>query len=104
MAATTGLVELSIMDCTSKRLAPLETPPNSEMSAPAMNVRPAQMSTMAVAAGSAMAASKPWKSPSRTLKLSALTGGESRVMTATSPSRVRSVTSLTAGMTLPGRR
>src|SRR6476646_9969439 len=98
MAATTGLGELSIMACTSKRLAPFDAPPNSEMSAPAMKVRPAQMSTMAAAAGSAMAALNPSNSTSRTLKLNALTGGESRVMTATSPSSVRSVTSLTAGI------
>src|SRR4029077_5450722 len=98
MAATTGLGELSIISWTSNRLAPLDAPPNSEMSAPAMNVRPPQIRTMAAAAGSAMAALNPSYSPSRTLKLSALTGGESMVRTATSPSRVRSATSLIVGM------
>ena len=59
MAATTGFGELSIISWTSKRLAPFWAPPNSEMSAPAMKVRPAQIRTMAAAAGSAMAALKP---------------------------------------------
>ena len=49
-------------------------PPNSVMSAPAMNVRPSQIRTMAVAAGSAIAASKPSNSPSRTLKLERVHG------------------------------
>ena len=36
-------------------LGPVVIPPNSEMSAPAIKVRPAQMRTIAAAAGSAMA-------------------------------------------------
>src|SRR5437899_2614631 len=68
-------------------------PPNSVMSAPAMKVRPSQISTMALASD-AMAALKPSNSPSRTLAESAFTGGEFKVMTATSPSWVRVVTEL----------
>jgi len=56
------------------------------MSAPAMKVRPAQTSAIALTASSARARSIPALMPARTAWLSALTGGLSTVMTATSPS------------------
>jgi hypothetical protein len=68
------------------------------MSAPAMNVRPAQISTTALIAGSAAAAAIPSERPSRTSADSALTGGESSVSTPMSPSMVRSATALIAVM------
>jgi len=99
IAAITALGLFSIMFWTSNRLAPFEAPPNSLMSAPAMKVRPAQISTMALTASSAMAALKPSKSPSRTFADRAFTGGEFSVMMAMSPSRVSSVTEFIAAMT-----
>ena len=93
MAAITGFGEFSMVACTSGRLAPFMAPPNSVMSAPAMKVRPSQISTPALAS-EAMACLKPSNSPSRTLADRAFTGGEFRVTTATSPSRARVVTSL----------
>ena len=53
------------------------------MSAPAMNVVPAPISTIASAAGSADARATALSMPSQTAGLSALTGGLSIVMTAT---------------------
>src|SRR5436853_3589882 len=64
--------------------------PNSEMSAPAMNVRPAQTMTMACTAASAPACVIASRSPCRTCWLNALTGGLSTVITATRPRLVRS--------------
>ena len=81
---------------TSGSVAPCDGLPNSEMSAPAMKVRPAQISTIALTAGSAAACWTPSRRPSRTSADSALTGGELMVSTAISPSRVRSVTALMA--------
>ena len=98
MAAITGLGAFSIISWTSNREGPREAPPNSVMSAPAMKVRPSQISTMALTAGSAVAALKPSNRPSRTLAERAFTGGEFRVMTAMSPSIERSVTGLMAVM------
>src|SRR2546426_9016005 len=60
------------------------------MSAPAMNVRPAQTMTMACTAPSAVACLIPSCSPLRTCWLSALTGGLSTVSTATRPWAARS--------------
>src|SRR6185369_16069502 len=93
IAAITGLGEFSMVACTSGRLAPFMAPPNSVMSAPAMKVRPSQISTIALASD-AIAALNPSDSPSRTLAESAFTGGEFRVTMATSPSWVRVVTEL----------
>src|SRR2546423_5827084 len=59
------------------------------MSAPAMNVRPAQTITMAWAADSEMACLRPSWRPCRTCWLSALTGGLLTVSTATRPWRSR---------------
>ena len=72
--------------------------PNSEMSAPAMKVRPPQMMTTALTAPFASAASTPRLRPSRTACDSAFTGGESIVTTATSPSIARSATELIAAI------
>jgi hypothetical protein len=55
MAATTGFVAFSTAVCASNRLAPFCAPPNSLISAPAMKVRPSQISTTALTAGSASA-------------------------------------------------
>ena len=98
MAAITGLVAFSMASCTSSRLAPFCAPPNSVMSAPAMKVRPSQISTTALAAGSARAWAMPIAIPSRTPADRALTGGELSVRTAMSPSTVRSATALMAVM------
>ena len=87
MAAITGLGEFSIASCTSNRLAPFCAPPNSVMSAPAMKVRPSQISTIALAPASSAAAFMPPARPSRTLADKAFTGGELSVITPTSPSR-----------------
>ena len=104
MAATTGLLQPSMASCTATRLGSCEGLPNSEMSAPAMKVRPAQISTAARAEASASTASNAAFSPARTLAESAFTGGESRVTTATPSSIARSVTSLIAVMgVLSGR-
>src|SRR5262249_26321350 len=57
------------------------------MSAPAMKVRPAAVSTIAWIDGSLSARSKQSFKPARTACLSALTGGLSTTMTATAPGR-----------------
>ena len=62
---------------------------NSVMSAPAMNVRPAQARTTPVTSASPIAARMVSQSPWRTCRLKALTGGLSMVMTAM-PSRTSS--------------
>ena len=63
-----------------------------------MKVRPPQISTIALAAGSAAACRIPSRKPSRTAAESAFTGGELMVRTAMSPSNVRSATELMAAM------
>src|SRR5438874_364976 len=70
------------------------------MSAPAMNVRPAQTITMAWAAESDMACLRPSWRPCRTCWLSALTGGLLTVSTATRPRRSRSTDLVMAVMGL----
>src|SRR5438094_932678 len=70
------------------------------MSAPAMNVRPAQTITMAWAAESEMACLRPSWRPCRTCWLSALTGGLLTVSTATRPRRSRSTDLVMAVMGL----
>jgi hypothetical protein len=75
------------------------------MSAPAMNVRPSQISTTALTAASAIACCMPLTMPSRTCCDSAFTGGEFTVSTATSPCAVRSVTALIAPIVgLPSKK
>src|SRR3954470_5439029 len=97
----TGFGAFSIAACVAGSDAPLGGFPNSVMSAPAMKVRPSQISTMALALGLAPAFSIPSLMPSRTAAESAFTGGEFTVSTAMSPSRLRSVTELMAAMVAP---
>src|SRR5690348_8009097 len=79
--------------------------PNSVMSAPAMKVRPSQISTMALTAALPNACCMPLMMPSRTCCDSAFTGGELTVSTAISPSTARSVTALIAAIgTSPSRK
>ncbi|MGY4600890.1 hypothetical protein ACVWXL_008636 [Bradyrhizobium sp. GM22.5] len=84
IAATTGFGEFSISESTSLRAGGFGGLPNSVMSAPAMKVRPAQVSTMPLMAGSATAALMHSRIPPRTAALSALTGGLSTVTIPTS--------------------
>ncbi len=68
------------------------------MSAPAMNVRPAQTSTIATASASAAACITPSRKPCRTCWLKAFTGGLSTVSTATRPRRSRATDRVMAVM------
>jgi hypothetical protein len=104
MAAITGFGLLSITSSTVCRLGGTGGLPNSVMSAPAMNVRPAQVMTMALTAGSAMAFLRPSSSPWRTCWLRALTGGLFTVTTATRPRRSRSTDWVMAVMAFLPRR
>src|SRR5262245_26768899 len=90
MAATTGFGEPSIRSSTEWSDGSTGGLPNSVMSAPAMNVRPAHTMTMACTTPSAVACLIPSWSPLRTCWLSALTGGLSTVRTATRPRVERS--------------
>ena len=82
IAATTGFADASIAAIISMSGRPLGALPNSEMSAPAMKVRPAQMSTIAFAAGSAAASAMRAAMLSRRAAESAFTGGLFTVRTA----------------------
>ncbi len=73
-------------------------PPNSVMSAPAMNVRPSQITTTAMAP-SLTALVIASKSPWRTRQLRALTGGLSMTMTEMSPASVDSISMRTDSLT-----
>ena len=75
MAAMIGFGEFSIRTSTSARPGGFGGLPNSVMSAPAMKVRPPQVSTIALTSGSAIALFMHSKMPPRTAALSALTGG-----------------------------
>ncbi len=97
----TGLLAFSIASSTSGRVGGLGGLPNSEMSAPAMKVRPAQISTIALTAPFASAASRPRLIPSRTFAESAFTGGELILTVAISPSISSSVTALMAVIVCP---
>ena len=79
MAATIGFGEFSIATSTSCRPGGFGGLPNSVMSAPAMKVRPPQVSTMALTLLSAIASLMQSKIPPRTAALSAFTGGLSTV-------------------------
>ena len=79
MAAMIGFGEFSIGTSTSARPGGFGGLPNSVMSAPAMKVRPPQVSTIAFTSASAIAAFMHSKMPPRTAALSALTGGLSTV-------------------------
>ena len=83
-AATTGLRHVSIAVITSGRGGGCDGLPNSEMSAPAKKVRPAQAMTSAFARSSAAPTAIASASPARTGWASALTGGLSAVTTSTS--------------------
>src|SRR5580700_4051054 len=98
MAAIIGLGFFSSAFWISGTDAPFDGLPNSEMSAPAIKVRPVQIRTMALTAGSAAACCAPSRRPLRTSADNAFTGGELIVRTAISPSRVRSVTALIAAI------
>src|SRR5688572_22625544 len=90
MAAMTGLRLPSMRSRTACRLGSVGGLPNSVMSAPAMNVRPAHTMTIALASASAAAALRPSARPWRTCWLSAFTGELLTVRTATRPRRSRS--------------
>src|SRR3954469_19001799 len=96
MAAITGFEQLSISAITSLSDGDCGGLPNSVMSAPATNVRPAHAITIAFTAGSALADFTLSKMPRRTAALSAFTGGELTVTMATSSWRSRLTTSFTA--------
>src|SRR5262245_42175223 len=99
MAATTGLgqssraASIGVRNSVS-RFWPEVILPNSRMSAPAMKVRPAPISTTALTDSSSRADFRQATTPSGTPGLRALTGGLSIVTTATSPSRLRVTSSL----------
>src|SRR6202158_2806536 len=95
MAATIGLGEVSISISTSWRPGGFGGLPNSVMSAPAMKVRPAQVSTIAFTSGSAMALFMESIMPPRTAALSAFTGGLLTVTMATTSRRSSLTTSFT---------
>src|ERR1700737_4795192 len=95
MAATIGFGEFSISISTSWRPGGFGGLPNSVMSAPAMKVRPAQVSTIAFTSGSAMALFMESIMPPRTAALSAFTGGLLTVTMATTSRRSSLTTSFT---------
>src|ERR1700733_8545099 len=95
MAATIGFGEFSISVSTSFRPGGFGGLPNSVMSAPAIKVRPAQVRTIALISGSAMALFMHSRIPPRTAALSALTGG---LLTVTMPMTSRR-SSLTTSFT-----
>src|SRR5512132_328813 len=94
MAATTGLGQFSIRSSTDCSEGSVGGLPNSVMSAPAMNVRPAQVMTTARTAASEPACMRPSCRPWRTWRLRAFTGGLLTVKTATLPRRSRSTDSV----------
>ena len=87
MAATTGLGHCSTARITVSRFGSASALGvlNSLMSAPPEKALPAPTSTTALTAGSAAARSSPATIPARTSCPSPLTGGASRVITATAP-------------------
>jgi len=100
IAATTGLEDFSIRSRMAlkpgpRRPSPLEVIfPNSRMSAPAMNVRPPPISTIAFTASSFSNCSTPAAMPSGTPGLKAFTGGLFTVRIPTSPSLLVNTKSL----------
>ena len=86
-AAIVGFLMSSSVVITSIRPGACGGLPNSVMSAPATNVRPAPVSTIASTLASSRAAMTLSKMPLRTPCRSAFTGGLSMVMMATLPSR-----------------
>ena len=86
MAATTGLGQLSMASRARWMPGGAGGRSNSVMSAPAMKVRPVQISTAASTSSSAAMWAMASSSPRRTWWLKALTGGLSITATATEPS------------------
>jgi len=78
---------------TSGRCGSIGGLPNSRMSAPAMNVRPSQIITIAETSASAMPFAMPALMPARTACDKAFTGGLLTVMTPTDPSFANVTTS-----------
>src|SRR6202165_5184931 len=95
MAATIGFGEFSISVSTSFRPGGFGGLPNSVMSAPAMKVRPAQVSTIAFPSGFATPLLMHSHTPPRTAALSAFTGGLLTVTMATTSRRSSLTTSFT---------
>src|SRR6202158_2340959 len=95
MAATIGFGEFSISVNTSCRPGGFDGLPNSVMSAPAMKVRPAQVSTIAFTSGLAITLLMHSRIPPRTAALSAFTGGLLTVTMPTTSRRSSSTTSFT---------
>src|ERR1700682_6097578 len=95
MAATIGFGEFSISLSISASPGGFGGLPNSVMSAPAMKVRPPQVSTIAFTSGSAMARLMQSKMPPRTAALKAFTGGLSTVTMAMTSRRSSLTTSFT---------
>ena len=87
MAATMGLAEPSQARMTLSKLGSASAAglPNSRISAPPEKALPAPVSTMARTAGSALALSRPWVTANRVAWPKPLTGGLSKVITATWP-------------------
>ncbi len=85
IAATTGFGQFSAASITARRCGSLVGAPNSRMSAPPEKQRPRPTSTRASTSGSAAAASMPATRAARSAWPRALTGGLSKVMTATAP-------------------
>ena len=104
IAAITGFGLFSMVSMMARRPGSFIGLPNSVMSAPATKVRPAQISTIAFAASSAMAALTPAWMPARSAWLSALTGGLSMVRTATAPTRSLVTIWRGSGMAFPPPR
>ena len=96
-----GFGEFSISVSTSLRPGGFGGLPNSVMSAPAIKVRPAQVSTIAFTSGSAMALLTHSRMPPRTAALSAFTGGLS-IVTMAMTSRRSSLTTSFTGISLDG--
>src|SRR6202045_1711591 len=96
MAATIGFGEFSISVSTSLRPGGFGGLPNSVMSAPAIKVRPSQVSTIAITSGSAIARFMQSRIPPRTAALNTFTGGLLTVTMATTSRR----SSLTPSFTL----
>src|SRR6202165_650698 len=95
MAATIGFGEFSISVSTSFRPGGFGGLPNSVMSAPAMKVRPAQVSTIAFPSGFATPLLMHSHTPPRTAALSAFTGGLLTVTMAMTSRRSSLTTSFT---------
>src|SRR5262249_923096 len=95
-AATTGLPMASIASMTSGVVGFCGGWPNSEMSAPAMKVRPAQVNTTPAIAALRRTSSNAATTSLRSALLRALTGGLLATMTPMSPSIV-TVTNDTRG-------